>query len=364
MKWLVAPNAFKGTIEADRAAALIKDTIIGSNPTHEVSVCPIADGGDGTCHLLSEILGLERINAMACGPLGSPMEGFFSLDSPTNTAFLDVSTVSGIKWLKEFQKDPWTCSSYGTGELVVMAIENGAREIVLGLGGSATVDMGTGILRALGFLFLDKNGREIPVFSPGFLSKVAHIQQTKTITDIKFTILCDVENTYFGDRGAIPVFGPQKGLREADFEKFEQDSQRVFELLQKKSKLDLTDKKGFGAAGGIALGLSAFFDTQLVSGAGYFFEKVKMADRIQDADIIITGEGRYDHQSDEGKGSHELLKLAHSLDKKIWLITSGKDARGSAFDRVLELPDLDFGSANLISQAEQSLVRTVREALD
>jgi glycerate kinase len=364
MKWLVAPNAFKGTIEADRAAELIKNTIIASNPTHEVSVCPIADGGDGTCHLLSEILGLDRINAMACGPLGSPMAGFFSLDSPTNTAFVDVSTVSGIKWLKEFQKDPWICSSFGTGELVVKAIEHGAKEIVLGLGGSATVDMGTGILRALGFLFLDKNGREIPVFSPGFLSRVAHIQQTKTISNLKFTILCDVENTYFGDRGAIPVFGPQKGLKEEDFGKFEQASQKVFDLLQKKSTLDLTDEKGFGAAGGIALGLSAFFDTRLVSGAQYFFEKVKISDRIRDADIVITGEGRYDQQSDEGKGSHELLKLTNTLGKEIWLITSGKDARGSAFDRILELPHLDFASPDLIPQAEQSLIRTVRKALD
>lgn len=364
MKWLIAPNAFKGTIEADRAADLIKSAIIESNPTHEVSVCPIADGGDGTCHLLSDILELEKINAIACGPLGSPMGGFFSIETATQTAFLDVSTVSGIKWLKEFQKDPWTCSSYGTGELVVKSIELGAKEIVLGLGGSATVDMGTGILRALGFLFLDKDGREIPVFSPGFLSKAAHIQQTKAISDLKFTILCDVENTYFGDRGAIPVFGPQKGLKEADFEEFEQASHNVFDLLRKKSKLDLTDKKGFGAAGGIALGLSAFFKTQLVSGAQYFFEKVKIADRIQNADIVITGEGRYDHQSDEGKGSHELLKLAHSLGKEIWLITSGKDGRGSGFDRVLELPGLDFESPDIMSLAEQNLVSTVREALD
>lgn len=364
MNWLVAPNAFKGTIEADRAAELIKSAILEVNSKHRVYTCPIADGGDGTCYLLSEILGLEKISSLACGPLGSPMEGYFSIENTTQTAYLDVSTVSGIKWLNEDQKDPWICSSYGTGELVVKAIAQGAKEIVMGLGGSATVDMGTGVLRALGFLFLDENGREIPVFSPGFLRKVAHIQQTQTNTDITFTILCDVENTYFGERGAIPVFGPQKGLKEADFEEFEQASQNVFELLRKKSKLELSDKKGFGAAGGIALGLSAFFETRLVSGAGYFFEKVQMANRIQAADIVITGEGKYDNQSDEGKGSHELLKLAHSLGKEIWLITSGKDARGSGFDRVLELPGLDFESPDIMSLAEQNLVSTVKNAFD
>lgn len=364
MNWLIAPNAFKGTIEADRAAGLIKEVIMAADGSHQVSICPIADGGDGTCHLLSDILGLEKTFALACGPLGSPMQGFFSLDRSSGTAFVDVSTVSGIKWLKEYQKDPWTCSSYGTGELILKAVEMGAKEIVLGLGGSATVDMGTGILRALGILFLDANGREIPVFSPGFLGKIAHIQQTKPLSGLTFTILCDVENTYFGSRGAIPVFGPQKGLKEADFANFEAASQQVFELLKKKSKVGLTDKKGFGAAGGIALGLSAFVETNLVSGAGYFFEKVKMAERIQKADIVVTGEGRYDKQSDEGKGSHELLKMARASGKQIWLITSGTDARGSGFDRVLELPDLDFSSPDLSSQAERNLLDTVKKALE
>ncbi|MCC5938591.1 MAG: glycerate kinase [Lunatimonas sp.] len=362
MNWLVAPNAFKGTIEADRAAALIRETILDANSSHRVELCPIADGGDGTCHLLAEILGMERVVLQACGPLGRPMEGFFGFEETTKTAFVDVSTVSGIKWLQARERDPWTTSSYGTGELILRAVDLGAKEVVLGLGGSATVDLGTGILRALGFLFLDENGREIPVFAPGFLSKIAHIQQTKPWSDLTFTILCDVDNTYFGERGAIPVFGPQKGLKLEDFPQFEKASRQLVELLQRKTNRILEDKPGFGAAGGIALGLSAFFETKLVSGARYFFDKVHMLERIGRADRIVTGEGRYDSQSDQGKGSHELLKLAKAAGKEIWLVTSGTDAMNSGFDRVLQLPDLDFSVPDVSEQAEKNLRETVGSA--
>lgn len=363
MKWLIAPNAFKGTIEADRAAEIIKQSILAVSPEDRVSLCPIADGGDGTCYLLSEILGLEKHHYPVNGPLGRPMEGFFSYEATTKTAYVDVSTVSGIKWLRDIEKDPWTTSSYGTGELIRYAVEKGATEIVVGLGGSATVDMGTGILRALGIMFLDESGREIPVFSPGFLEKVAHIQQTKRYKDVKFTFLCDVDNTYFGEKGAIPVFGPQKGLKPEDTGKFNEVSSRIFQLLQKKLRRELVDQKGCGAAGGIALGVSAFFPTRLVSGAIYFFEKVGMARRIEEADVVITGEGKYDQQSGHGKGSHELLKLTHDLDKKIWLITSGTDAIGSGFDRVLWLPDLDFEAGGLVQRAEDNLFAVVKDAI-
>ncbi|EON76152.1 Glycerate kinase [Lunatimonas lonarensis] len=363
MKWLVAPNAFKGTIEADRAAALIEKAILDGDASHQVELCPIADGGDGTCHLLSDILGMERVVLQACGPLGRPIEGFFGFEANSKTAFVDVSTVSGIKWLHARERDPWTASSYGTGELILRAVDLGATEVVLGLGGSATVDLGTGILRALGFLFLDENGREIPVFSPGFLSKIAHIQQTRPWSDLKFTILCDVDNTYFGERGAIPVFGPQKGLKLEDFPAFEEASRSLVHLFGRKSNREVEDKPGFGAAGGIALGLSPFFETNLVSGARYFFDKVHMADRIGRADRIVTGEGRYDSQSDQGKGSHELLKLAKEAGKEIWLVTSGTDATNSGFDRVLQLPDLDFSAHDLAARAEQNLVTTLKQAI-
>ncbi|MEX2513772.1 MAG: glycerate kinase [Cyclobacteriaceae bacterium] len=363
MKWLVAPNAFKGTIEADRAAEVIKRAILEFFPNDEVGCCPIADGGDGTCFLLSGLLGLEKVSEMVTDPLGRPMEGFFSYDPRSNTAYMDVSTVSGIKWLEEYEKDPTICSSYGTGELVLKALQKGADHIVIGLGGSATIDMGSGILRALGLVFLDKNGREIPVYSPGFIEKAEHIQITAQLPKIKFTFLCDVENTFFGREGAIPVFGPQKGLKPGDFKKFEIISEKFFKLLKSKSRKKMEDQKCFGAAGGIALGVSTFFDAEIVPGAAYFFNAVNLREKMQASDLVITGEGRYDQQSAKGKGSHELLVMAQSMGKKIWLLTSGKEGNESGFDRVLQLPDLEMDSKQIEKTAEKLLSDTMKQQL-
>lgn len=364
MKWLVAPNAFKGTIEADSAAIIIQKSILDTYPDDHVEICPIADGGDGTCMLLSQLLGLEQVYCTVNNPIGRPIEGFFGYDSGNRTAYLDVSTVSGIKWLKEYEKDPWTSNSYGTGELVRRALDRGAEELVIGLGGSATVDMGTGILRAMGILFLDEKGREIPMFSPYFLERIAHIQQCDTLPDIRFTFLCDVSNTYFGEEGAIPVFGPQKGLKEDDHQRFVKASEKLYGLLKRKTKKHMNDEEGYGAAGGIALGVNAFFNSKLVAGATYFFEKVGMKSRIGFADTVITGEGRYDHQSAKGKGSFELLQLAKGMGKKVWLITSGEEGKESGFDHVVQLPDLDFESEGLKENAEEALGEAVRKAVE
>ncbi|MDN3688786.1 glycerate kinase family protein [Cyclobacterium jeungdonense] len=355
MKWLIAPNAFKGTLEAEEAAAIIEKTIQECQPKDQTDCCPIADGGDGTCLLLSKQLGLEKVEAWVCGPLGRSHQAFFGYDPTSRTAFLDVSTASGIKDLKDYEKNPWICSTYGTGQLIARAVEKGADQVVLGLGGSATIDMGTGILQALGLRFLDKNGRELIPFVPEFLEKIAHIQLPVKLPSLRFTCLCDVGNTFFGKEGAIPVFGPQKGLPESQQPRFLEVSQKLFERIKKKSKWDLTDRACYGAAGGIAMGLYAFFPVQLEQGARYFFEKTGMEQRIQESDIVVTGEGRFDAQSAHGKGSYELLQLAKKYGKKSWLITSGEEGLEAGFDEVIPMPDLDFAAPDLIERAKSNL---------
>jgi glycerate 2-kinase len=294
------------------------------------------------------------------GSFGKTNGWIFSYDPHSYTAYMDVSTVSGIKWLEEHEKDPAICSSYGTGELVLKALQKGAQHIVMGLGGSATIDMGSGILRALGLVFLDKNGREIPIYSPGFLEKAQHIQLTALLPKIRFTFLCDVDNTFFGPEGAIPVFGPQKGLKPEDFIKFEIISEKFFQLLKTKSRKKMEDQKCFGAAGGIAMGVSTFFDAEMVPGAAYFFKAVNLREKMLASDLVITGEGRYDQQSAKGKGSHELLMMAKSMEKKIWLLTSGDEGKGTGFDLVLQLPDLDWDSKHIEKTAEKQLSDTMK----
>jgi glycerate kinase len=362
MRFLIAPNAFKGTLPAEEAARLLVEEI-ESNSGHECLCQPVADGGDGTCSLLIDSLGLQKVYCMTLNALGLPILGYFGWDSQSRKAFIDVSTASGLGTLAEFQKDPYTTSTFGTGLLIRNAIDLGAEQVILGLGGSATVDLGTGILSALGILFLDQDGREIPLFSPGFLPKISHIQKSPNIPKIRFTCLCDVRNPFFGANGAVFVFGPQKGLKPNQVIPFERDCARVVELFKKKSKKDWVDVPGFGAAGGIALGLDSFFDTRIKFGADFFFDQVGMKNKVMQSDWILTGEGQYDAQSVQGKASFHLLELAKKFHKKIALITSGEGGRDAGFDLVLELPPLDFSLQDFKEKARENLCRLIQKAI-
>lgn len=362
MRYLIAPNAFKGTIPADEAAQIIGE-IVAEESGGDCELQPVADGGDGTCSLLIGSLGLERIQVLSLNAVGQPVLGHFGWDSRQKKAFLDISTASGIGVLESHQKDPFTTSTFGTGLIIQKALEMGAEEVVLGLGGSATIDLGTGILNALGILFLDENGRELPAFSPSFLEKIKHIQKTVVFPKIRFTFLCDVRNPFLGENGAVRVFGPQKGLEENEIKFFEEDCENVLNLLIKKSQKDWFDQPGFGAAGGVAFGLSLFFETKIEFGAHYFFDLVRIEEKMIQTDWIITGEGQYDSQSDQGKASFELLHLAKANRKKIALITSGQGGEGAGFDLVLELPPLDFNSVDFREKARENLSRLIETAI-
>ncbi|AGA80238.1 glycerate kinase [Echinicola vietnamensis] len=366
MNILIAPNAFKGTIPADRAAALIEEVLRQYLSHAEYQRCPIADGGDGTCFLLGNQLKLNKIEAVGLNAIGLTEQGLIFLNESRKEAWIDVSTLSGLAGLPPFGVNAQLTSTFGTGQLIMEAIRRGAEHIILGLGGSATVDMGTGILRALGYLFLDKNGREIPMFSPGFLERIAHIQRPVAMNKVRFTCLCDVKNTFFGSQGAIPVFGPQKGLSEADQHVFESAAKGVFELLKAKGDGQLTDQPGFGAAGGIALGLSAFFSVKIEEGAHYFFEQVNMQEKVSWADWVITGEGKFDSQSAAGKGSYKLLGLANKHQKKTLLITSGgeKDGKEAGFDDVVQLPKLNMDDLDFKQKAAENLKSSLQFFLE
>lgn len=362
MKILIAPNAFKGTMAADEAASIIAKKI-GQRLDAECIIQPVADGGDGTCSLLIDSLGLEKIQVLTLNAIGQPVLGYFGWDSVNKKAYLDVSTASGIGILELWQRDPYTASTFGTGLLIKKAIELGAVEIILGLGGSATVDMGTGILNAMGVLFLDENGRELTAFSPHFLEKTKHIQITPEVPKVRFTCLCDVRNPFFGAIGAVAIFGPQKGLAPYEIDPFEFFCKNVLKLLIKKSKNDWKDLPGFGAAGGIAMGLHFFFPTEIKFGAEYFFELVGLREKVKASDWILTGEGQFDSQSDQGKASFELLQMAKLAGKKIALITSGVGGRNAGFDAVLELPGLDFTANDYQEIARQNLDRLIDSAI-
>ncbi len=363
MRFLIAPNAYKGTFTALEAIALIEEVLIEVRPSSISSSQALADGGDGTCALLADSLGLERIACLSLNAIGQPTAGFFAWDSSSKTAYLDVSTCSGLGVLPTHAREPSLTSTFGTGILIQQAIQKGAKHLILGLGGSATIDLGSGILQALGFLFLDQNGRQLPAFSPEFLKRCRHIQRPLRIPAISFTCLCDVRNPFFGLNGAVRVFGPQKGVKEAEIEATEVSTAAMVGLLQRKSSNPVLDQPGFGAAGGIALGLAQFFPCSMEYGAQYFFKQVNLENKVKQVDWILTGEGQYDHQSEEGKGCYELKQMAHKQGKKIALIASGKEGYTAGFDAVLELPSLDFSDPGHKKKAQEKFQGLLREAI-
>ncbi|MBN3519057.1 glycerate kinase [Algoriphagus lutimaris] len=361
MNVLIAPNAFKGTLSAIEAGEIIASSIRSRNPKASIEVIPIGDGGDGTCELLGYSLGLTFVSFWCLNAVGKPVLGSYYLNE--DKAYIDVSAFSGLGQLPPHELDIKVSSTYGTGQAIQHAISKGAKEIILGLGGSATIDLGIGILQALGIHFLDANGRNLIPFSKDFLFKIKHIQKGPKIPKVKFTCLCDVKNTFGGPDGAIPVFGPQKGLISEEISKYENQCELLLEMMYRKSNLAFQDKSGFGAAGGIAAGLSGFFETKIETGATYFFGQISLEKKLEKADFLITGEGRYDNQSKSGKACFELLKLAEKYQKPIFLITSGEEALSEEFTRVYQLPDLNFQKNNFREVAKKNL-KEISQTID
>ncbi|MCH7408390.1 glycerate kinase [Belliella sp. DSM 111904] len=360
MKILIAPNAFKGTISANRACEVIESVLDELMPSAKLISCPIADGGDGTCELLGKYLSLEKVNMMVLDALGRSKLSFFYWDGEKERAYIDVSSATGISGLSINQRDPFVASTYGTGMLISKAIEYGANEIVLGLGGSASIDLGLGILDALGFTFLDGYGRELVPFSDISLSQICHIQRPVYKYNVSFTFLCDVDHHFFGEAGGLYTFGPQKGLYENDFLIKEKHCKNALAQLSKKAHQQIHDQSGFGAAGGVAYGLSFFFPVNIQPGASWFFKKVSLEEKIMDVDLVITGEGRYDAQSSGGKGSFELVLLAKKHKKKTILITSGVEGIQDGFDDLIRLPPINFQALNFQDIAIQNLENSLR----
>ncbi|MCS5489576.1 glycerate kinase [Algoriphagus limi] len=363
MKVLIAPNAFKGTLSASEAARILSEFIEKKYPAASITSIPIGDGGDGTCELLTEYLDLEKVGAWSLDAIGRPIYTYYGLDKAKKTIYLDVSSASGITHLGVNELNPRVASTFGTGMLIKDSIKYGVENVVLGLGGSASVDLGIGVLQAVGFEFLDQLGRAILPFSDHLLSKVVHIQRSPKIPDLSFQFLCDVNNPFFGENGAIAVFGPQKGLGEDIAKGFEKDAKKAVDLLYSKARMEFKDLPGFGAAGGIAVGVNAFFPIQINFGASFFFDQVKMEKTIADTELILTGEGRFDGQSLGGKGCYELLQLANKYSKPIEIITSGNEANNYAFQKVIQLPDLDFSKPDFKNTAKDQFRKTIATKL-
>lgn len=304
MHILIAPNAFKGSLSAEGAARAIAEGLHDSKLNCDTTLFPIADGGDGTTSLLNKYWNAEIIPVSVHDPLGRKMESSFGWISKGKKAIISISDASGLKLLKKEELNPLHASTFGTGELIKAALDKRAEKIIIGVGGSATVDGGTGLLKALGMDYFDKAGNKISDLPFGLrdLEKIDISGLDKRIQQAEIIVLCDVQNKLLGNEGAAKVFGPQKGADKKEADLLEQCLKQWSHQTMQAIQMDMSILKYGGAAGGVAAGLAAYTNAKLVSGIECFLSETHFETLLRHADLVITGEGSIDEQTLEGKG--------------------------------------------------------------
>ena len=310
-KIVIAPNAFKNSLTAKAAATAIAKGMHKSQVTAVTLLMPVGDGGDGTSELLTELLGGTTIYSTVSGPMGKRVSAAWGYVSEQRLAIIGLANASGLKLVVPADLNPLKASTYGTGELIKAALDKGAKEIILCLGGSATIDAGTGILSALGITFLGANSIELHDIGHFYnLSKIIVKGLDRRLATTKITVLCDVVSPFEGPYGAIRQYGPQKGANAQDVMILE----HAFSELARvgRFKKGVTSMPRGGAAGGVAGVLHAFLNAELVDGTSYFLDAVKFATHLKEADLVITGEGCLDTQTLEGKAPFGVAKVARS----------------------------------------------------
>ncbi|MGE5105920.1 MAG: glycerate kinase [Sphingobacteriales bacterium] len=319
MHILIAPNAFKNSLNAAEAATAIKDGLLESNLICTCECFPVGDGGDGTAELIIQHCKGVVVTAEVHDPLGRKISSFFGLIDDGKTAVIEMANASGLRLLKPGEFNPLLTNSYGTGELVKQALNNEINKIILCIGGSATVDGATGMLRALGIRFLNSDGKEL-INLPEKMTDLERIDFSgldKRIMNCKLIVLCDVENVLLGIEGAASVFGPQKGASRSDVIQLELALTHLRDVVIQQTKKDMSQIKHGGAAGGVGAGLAALLNAELVNGIEHFLLLTKFDDALKKASLVITGEGSIDLQTLRGKGPFGVAKMAKEKGIKV-----------------------------------------------
>ncbi|MDR2899926.1 MAG: glycerate kinase, partial [Treponema sp.] len=303
MNILIAPDSFKGNIPAPEVCRIIAEGIHKADNTISVYQVPLADGGEGTAKAITESRQGEFIPVKVKGPLGDPVESFIGLIDDGKTAVLDMASASGIELISRDQLNPMKTSSYGTGELIRAALDRNIHEMIVGIGGSATNDGGIGMLMALGYQFFDDQGNSVGEGGEA-LQRIAKVDMSKAHSKLKnlsVRIACDVTNPLLGEKGASAIFGPQKGATPEMIKLLDAGLAKLKAAFVKAGLCNEDDKEGDGAAGGLGADLRICLNAKMESGAMLVMDSAGFFDKLNDVDLVITGEGMTDGQTAGGK---------------------------------------------------------------
>ena len=315
MRVVIAPDKFKGSLTALEAAEAMARGLSRVDSSAEIDRVPMADGGEGTVAALVAATGGSYRTVTVTGPLGEPVAASFGLLGDGRTAVLEMASASGLWLVPPGLRDPLRATTRGTGQLLLAALEAGARRVIVGIGGSATNDGGAGLGQALGFRLLDTHGRELEP-GGGELDRLARIERTGQVAVLgsaTIAVACDVSNPLCGPRGASAVYGPQKGATPEMVERLDRNLGHFADIVARDLDVAVRDIPGSGAAGGLGGGLVAFAGGRLEGGVNLVIEAVNLRERLHAADLCLTGEGALDGQSAFGKTAVGVARLAHSL---------------------------------------------------
>ena len=312
MKFVIAPDKFKGSLTGFEFCDAVEKGLRMVFADAQILRMPLADGGDGTMEVVQHHIKGEKIAIDVHDPLFRPIKAAYFYSSETGIAYIEMAEASGLKLLGETERNCMEATSLGTGELVADALEKGAKEIILGIGGSATNDCGIGMATALGYRFLDVHGQEVKPIG-GNLSKIHQIDTSQvpdSLRKVSVKVACDVANPLFGANGAAHVFAEQKGASDTDIVVLDEGLRHFAKIVSDTFKIDLQQVKGSGAAGGMGAGALIFLRAQLTSGIDLIKALVNFDQCIKDTDWIITGEGKLDSQTLSGKTIHGVIQSA------------------------------------------------------
>jgi glycerate kinase len=358
MKVVVAPNAFKGTLTAPRAAAAIAQGVREAWPDAEIVEIPVADGGDGTVEALVAAHRGTLHPVEVEGPLGDPVTAHYGLIAGGRAGVVDIASTSGLALIPHSRRDPRRASTYGFGQLLEAVRKAGAREIVAGIGGSATNDGGAGMAQALGYRLLDRSGKDLPRGGAA-LARLERIDASgfdEAWRSVGVRVACDVTNPLTGPFGASAIYGPQKGADDTAVHELDAALAHYARVIERDLGKRVDGEPGSGAAGGTGAGMLAFLNAKLVKGAPLLVEAAGLDQALAGAGLVITGEGRADSQTAHGKAPGEVAKRAKKARIPVLLIAGSKAPGWEA------LSDLGVTLVVTLDEEGDDLQQLVRDA--
>ncbi len=366
MRVLIAPDKFKGSLAAGAVAKAIAAGIRAGLPEAEIELLPIADGGEGTAEAIQLARGGEWIDCAVHDALGRPITARYVWLADSVSAVMEMSAAAGLSQLAPDERDPTKATTFGVGEMLRDAIERGAREIIMGIGGSATNDGGFGMARALGFRFLDQDDVEIAE-NVAALLELKRIEKPHDFKLPKIVAASDVTNPLLGPEGATRTFGPQKGASADQLATLERCLERLAQVATRSLGRDFRNMPGAGAAGGLGFGLLTFCNARIRSGFEVVAEAVALRAKIAWSDFVITGEGKLDEQTLAGKGPAGVAKMARAAGKRVFAIAGqapNESRARSLFEEVVTLDDTSPGyreTPRLLENKARALAQSWRQ---